>query len=306
MLGRHANGFERCTGRSSFHLLDPILVCYLTVVCKDSWAKTPLAFGVRFGLSQFCQDKIEAGADVNESGSEALFVAVQWHNEIAQPDDIIESLLNNGAEVYDRHICEAIATGPLRCFTRILNGRANSIATLKLAYGRHEQVGPLYAAADLQATNYDELMPYLIDKGASINEASGPLGTPLHAAVAKSYSFDPLDHSIHIIELLLERGSDINASGPKGTALDVLLQESVIWYTSEQARSLHVLLDHGATSTILDPDELQDYLRHEVYTNEFSKVKEKIMRAMGARTVESSDSGDDEQPSGPLEAPLAK
>ena len=83
-------------------------------------------------------------------------------------------------------------------------------------------VGPLWIVARCHIYqsfhDLEKIIDLFLSQGEDINGICGPFGTALHAAVSKP---DPPNSFLRLMTILLERGADINASGPLGTPLDL-------------------------------------------------------------------------------------
>ena len=95
---------------------------------------------------------------------------------------------------------------------------------------------------------YEKILDFFISRGEDINGNCGPLGTALHAAVTATHASRP-----KLITILLERGADINASGPLGTPLEVAWM-NFSQYSSINSRVVKALIKHGGVNNRPDPD----------------------------------------------------
>jgi ankyrin repeat protein len=86
-----------------------------------------------------------------------------------------------------------------------------------------------------------KLCSWLLEQGANINSVGEKYGSPLQAAVRDEQvcMAAPVNNRRLIIDMLLSRGADVNASGPKGSALQIALNKG-------QSRSANTFLDAGA------------------------------------------------------------
>ncbi|KAJ6585683.1 hypothetical protein B0H19DRAFT_1110477 [Mycena capillaripes] len=113
------------------------------------------------------------------------------------------------------------------------HGNHTKIVRLLVEYGASIDAWGLQAAA---ATKYwfkdTELVAFLLESGADVNEQGGPYGNALHAAVGAG--------NTDIACLLIEKGAEVNARVEEyGSPLEVAVQK-------EHLEIVQLLLEHGA------------------------------------------------------------
>ncbi len=214
------------------------------------WSDTLLHSAVRVGDKNIIELLIQKGADVNKTNKDGetplYYAALSGHKDIA------ELLIEKGAKISTIHLAaytgdiaevkafiqEGIDINALdkRNMTALhfaARGDQTDTAELLIARGAKVDVGswtPLYVA--VEANNID-IAEYLIAHGANVNSGEG-VWTPLQEAAY---------HSKEMVELLLANGANINAGG--WTALHSALDD-------ERFDIVELLLDKGADVNIED------------------------------------------------------
>ena len=122
------------------------------------------------------------------------------------------------------------------------------------------EVGPIWCIArrayDFSSRGNAKLIDLCLQRGEDINDQCGPFGTALHGAVLHM-AFMPLE--LDMLELLLAKGADINASGPLGTPLEfawrlVNTVNHKFLKRNSWTIAIQRLIEHGAVNNRCDPN----------------------------------------------------
>lgn len=199
----------------------------------------PLHMAARLGLSEIAAGLIAAGADVELpgfGGIRPLHAAA-----VAGQAKAVSLLLSNGAEVDS---LDNSGSSPLLSF---VSADAADLDTLKALLTSGADPNFLDGPAQLHALDFaaihgrPEIADLLIAFGANMNAKDNHCGeTPLHYAI----SFCQQASRIHleIVQLLIDRGADVNATDSSGlTPLDYAKL-----YAPNSGLLHHVLVQAGA------------------------------------------------------------
>ena len=131
----------------------------------------------------------------------------------------------------------------------------------------HPNVGPLWVVArrKLGACRKNSrsldvvaaIIDLLISRGEDINGICGPFGTALHASLSTR---NERDNITGMAKVLLNKGADVNASGPLGTPLEfawLLATTSVVnkaYWMHNCLKGVELLLRYGGVNNRPDPD----------------------------------------------------
>ncbi|CAH0396015.1 unnamed protein product [Bemisia tabaci] len=191
--------------------------------CENSYKATPVQLAVKGSHLEMAKFLIKKGADINATdphthytinkGGTLLHWAAREYDQKFQ-DKMIRFLVENGADVnaaaYDGRtpLCLLVKHhGTLDIMRYLIEKGAN------LNKGDHRRGSPLLWAFYVDSEGLrPEVANFLIEMGADVNQPLGyfgnsddPLKTPLHVA-----------KNISTIELLVEKGADINATDKWG------------------------------------------------------------------------------------------
>ena len=122
-------------------------------------------------------------------------------------------------------------------------------------------VGPMWYIARRRYEPFSEDSAELIDlflrRGEDINDQCGPLGTALHGALLHLSRYDS---NPTMQKLLVEKGADVNASGPLGTPLEFVwrlantVRRGKYRYVTPFMSAIHWLIGNGAVNNQRDPN----------------------------------------------------
>ncbi len=102
-----------------------------------------------------------------------------------------------------------------------------------------------------------ELIDLFLQRGEDINDQCGPLGTALHGALLRLSQYDS---NPTMQKLLVEKGADVNASGPLGTPLEFVwrlantVRRGKYRYVTPFMTAIHWLIGNGAVNNQRDPN----------------------------------------------------
>ncbi|KIW33020.1 uncharacterized protein PV07_04523 [Cladophialophora immunda] len=222
-------------------------------------------------------------------------MALKWLKRVAvssmvrylgPPQDLFETtafLLEQCPIVEDIEILAAVASRSIASLEVLLKYRRGDISLLKVATEdfpiylggfatllQGEDFGPLVALGDRVGRDDDvlledtqEVLAMLMHRGVQVNASCGSLGGVLHYIIKSLLErsvFTPI--SVHPIDLLLEKGADINQLGSQGTPLELLWKLANTWEVESTigvGRSrelLRALIDRGAVNRRRDPNGL--------------------------------------------------
>jgi hypothetical protein len=263
-LGWHARMFERDSEQSSYRLLDPILtqenidIFYLgdqlhecsssttSLYLDDQFTSsaTPLSFAASYGLTFFCRDKIVAGVDVNESHGAALLMAA-----VNAYERTVRMLLEHGAYLTRKHLIKILENLSLQTIKEIWHGQG--VSWQSGDQGLHEKLTPLHCLMENDTVNFNDLIVFFLKNGEDINAHARPHGTPLHALLCKRARSSITKK----MKVLIQNGADVNADGPEGKPLDLLLEKlredaktGLKFTLGEYIPEIELLIDNGAVS----------------------------------------------------------
>ncbi|OJJ38684.1 hypothetical protein ASPWEDRAFT_127398, partial [Aspergillus wentii DTO 134E9] len=222
---------------------------------------TSLGFATFLGLKQFAQLLLEEGAEVNEGSDAPIQIASEQGHE-----DMVQMLLNNGADTHGRGSTDTTAlgfassAGHQRIVEMLLEHGADvnlrsktsdSALQEALSWG-HEQIVDILlthgadvniqskdgttALQEASASGHQEIVQKLLAHGADIDIKGELYGTALHAASSGGHQ--------HIVEILLAQGADVHIEGKLyGSAV-----QAASFGGNQQI--VRLLLAHGARPNI--------------------------------------------------------
>lgn len=150
-----------------------------------------------------------------------ILAVVLKHHPLVEDDDLIAALLG-GSPAALRTLLHYRSPGKLhlRCPTNYPGGHV---------WEKGEQYGPLYIVGERGSPERgssdpetEAIIDLLLERGEDINDLCGPLGTVLHSYLQQDEYMT--NYNYKFTELLIEKGLDINRSGPQGNALEYLWQ----------------------------------------------------------------------------------
>ncbi|KAI9928609.1 hypothetical protein MW887_001824 [Aspergillus wentii] len=187
---------------------------------------TSLGFATFLGLKQFAQLLLEEGAEVNEGSDAPIQIASEQGHE-----DMVQMLLNNGADTHGRGSTDTTALG----FAS--SAGHQRIVEMLLEHGadvdEHDVDGHFKTALQLAARAGSlGIVNILLKHGADVNLRSKTSDSALQEALSWGHE--------QIVDILLTHGADVNIQSKDGTTA---LQEAS---ASGHQQIVQKLLAHGA------------------------------------------------------------
>lgn len=192
---------------------------------RDQWGFTPLH------LSQDAQTTallIRRGADVNAQGAgldpNFDFDPTKFAH-MGNANTILSKIKEFGEDYAPLHLVDNVA-----------------VATVLIENGANIEAQTTYQETPLHKVKTQALAALLLAHGANINARTAYNKTPLHSAVDKTKK-----EGFDLVELLVEKGADVNASDNHGnTALHYIRQGNFAL--------AKYLIGHGADTTLSNAD----------------------------------------------------
>jgi hypothetical protein len=295
-LAVHALLFEEDSQKSSFPLISSALstdfvyghqIAYGDGECR--WCCLPLRLvhepihlAIAHGWLRYVEDYLSVkGRGMNRKVPNVREVAV-WcacrkqhksgYVKAVECDDILAVVLKHHPLVKDDDVIAALIGGSPAALQILLQYRGPGKLCLKPSdshiefSGRHvwkkgERYGPLWFIEERESSDSESeaIIDLLLERGEDINDLCGPLGSILHSHI-QNQEFRAM-YNYKFVELLIDKGLDINRSGPQGNALEYLWQvanQRVENETGGEELGLAIchLIDLGSVNHRQDPNGL--------------------------------------------------
>lgn len=211
----------------------------------------------------------------------AIHYASKWDCNHASQTRIVDLLLERYSHAHDAEMILALQISSAEVVESLLRHWPNGKMVLKLNTIRSDEflkdevsrsglsrlcpesfeVGPMWCIArrayNFSSRDDTKLIDLFLQRGEDINDQCGPFGTALHSAVLHmAYRRLGLD----MLELLLAKGADINASGPLGTPLEFAwrlvntVEPEDDWWHNIWTIGIQWLIKNGAVNNRCDPN----------------------------------------------------
>jgi hypothetical protein len=294
----HARRFEEASQKSSFPLISSALstdfvYCHQMVYggagCRwcgiglqGRLVHEPIHLAIAHGWLRYVEDYLSVeGRGISRKVPNVREVAVscacrtQYEGgatKAVECDDILAVVLKHYPLVKDDDVIAALIGGSPAALQILLQHRGPGKLCLKpsgssMEYAdRHvwkkgERYGPLWFIEERGSSDAETeaIIDLLLERGEDINDLCGPLGGVLHSHISKQEF--PARYNCKFVELLIEKGLDINQSGLHGNALEYLWQvanERVENKTRGEELGLAIchLIDLGSVNHRQDPNGL--------------------------------------------------
>ena len=296
-LPDHAMLFEEISQKSSFPLMSSLLSTEFVDahVCNDReyplccrglpmrLVHEPIDLAIAHGWLRYVEDYLSVkGRDIRREApnmrrlailcalrarairavqSDPILAVVLKHHPLVEDNDVVAALLE-GSSATLRILLQYCGPGKL-----CLNPSEPPEEYLNHNFwGEGEQYGPLYIIGERGSSDAETeaIIDLLLERGEDINDLCGPQGTVSHSHI-QGYGY-PFGYNYKFIELLIDRGLDINRSGPHGNALEYLWQVAnkplnnpayAMTYREEKLQlAICHLIDLGSVNRRQDPNGL--------------------------------------------------
>ncbi len=299
-LGIHAMLFEEESQKSSFPLISSGLStefvhAHLQISDKQcarccfglpvDLMREPIHLAIAHGCLRYVEDYLSVeGRDISREAPNVRRVAI-WcacrdlHTtnitRVVECDRILAVVLKHHPLVEDDDLIAALLGGSPAALRTLLHYRGPGKLHLRCPTnypGRHvwekgEQYGPLYIVGERGSPERgssdpetEAIIDLLLERGEDMNDLCGPLGTILHNYLQQDEYMT--NYNYKFTELLIEKGLDINRSGPQGNALEYLWEvaneRAGNLLAGHQALRLTIchLIDLGSVNRRQDPNGL--------------------------------------------------
>ena len=219
----------------------------------DAWdhrESQPWRIVVEQGLALCCRDVLRRDLFVPNKNGEDVSVALSYVGEWYETEDfpngqpihrLISVLINSGVAVNERNIIECLCGGTAAILETLLQSWPKENLRLRRdvlylpeglrRYGERDEldqkyagetVGPLWelARGGILGSEFGTMLDFLLERGELLDEICGPGGTMMHAliiGIVFSWSWNVVPR----LKLLLHRRANPNATGPRGTPLQL-------------------------------------------------------------------------------------